>query len=49
VAGTRISARLPASGERAAAGAGLWVPVLAVAEPRSPELLYGADRVVIIT
>ena len=49
VAGTRISARLPATDERAAAGAGLWVPVLAVAEPGSPERLYGADRVVIIT
>ena len=49
VAGARISARLPATDERAASGAGLWVPVLAVAEPGSPERLYGADRVVIIT
>jgi DNA-binding FadR family transcriptional regulator len=47
--GTRVSARLPATAERAAAGAGLWVPVLAVAERGSPERLYGADRVVIIT
>jgi GntR family transcriptional regulator len=49
LSGTRVSARLPATGERVAAGAGLWVPVLAAAEPRSPEQLYGADRVVIIT
>jgi DNA-binding GntR family transcriptional regulator len=47
--GTRISARLPATAERAAAAAGLWVPVLAVAEPGSPERLYGADRLVIVT
>ena len=47
--GTRVSARLPACAERAAAGAGLWVPVLAVAGPGSPERLYGADRVVIVT
>jgi len=46
---SRVSARLPVPAERAAAGAGLWVPVLAVAEPGSPELLYGADRVVIVT
>ena len=49
VPGTRVSARLPATTERAATGAGLWVPVLAIAEPGSPERLYGADRVVIIT
>jgi len=49
VPGTRVSARLPACAKRATAGAGLWVPVLAVAEPGSPERLYGADRVVIVT
>lgn len=47
--GTLISARLPATAERDGAGAGLWVPVLAVAEPGSPERLYPADRVIILT
>lgn len=47
--GTRISARLPTTTERDAARAGLWVPVLAIAEPGSPEQLYPADSVVILT
>jgi DNA-binding GntR family transcriptional regulator len=47
--GTRISARLPTTTERDAIGAGLWVPVLAVAEPNWPERLYPADRVIILT
>jgi hypothetical protein len=46
--GTRISARLPTTAEREAAGAGLWMPVLAIAEPGCPEQLYPADRVVIV-
>jgi DNA-binding GntR family transcriptional regulator len=47
--GTRISARLPTPAERDAIGAGRWVPVLAIIEPGSPERLFPADRVVIIT
>jgi DNA-binding GntR family transcriptional regulator len=47
--GTRISARLPTTAEREGIGAGLWVPVLAVAEPNWPERLYPADRVIILT
>lgn len=47
--GTRISARLPTTTERDAAGAGLWVPVLAIVEPGSPERLYPADRVIVVT
>jgi DNA-binding GntR family transcriptional regulator len=47
--GTQISARLPTTAERVGAGAGLWVPVLAVVEPGSPERLYPADRVIILT
>jgi DNA-binding GntR family transcriptional regulator len=49
VPGTRISARLPTTAERDGAGAGLWVPVLAVAEPGSPERLYAADHVIVLT
>jgi len=47
--GTRISARLPTTTERDAADAGLWVPVLAIVEPGSPERLYPADRVIVVT
>jgi len=47
--GTRISARLPTPAERDAIGAGRWVPVLAIIEPGSPERLFPADRVIIIT
>jgi len=47
--GTRISARLPTTGERDAAGAGLWVPVLAIVEPGFAERLYPGDRVIILT
>jgi DNA-binding transcriptional regulator YhcF (GntR family) len=46
--GTRISARLPTAAEREAARAGMWVPLLAVAEPGWPEQLYPADRVVVV-
>lgn len=46
--GTRISARLPTAAERDAANAGMWVPMLAVAEPGWPEQLYPADRVVVV-
>jgi GntR family transcriptional regulator len=46
--GARISARLPTAAEREAAKAGLWVPLLAVAEPGWPEQLYPADRVVVV-
>jgi DNA-binding transcriptional regulator YhcF (GntR family) len=45
--GTRISARLPTAKERESAGAGAWVPVLAVTEPGVAERLYPADSVVI--
>src|SRR5260221_2907844 len=37
--GTRISARLPTTTERDAACSGLWVPVRAIVEPGSSELL----------
>ena len=47
--GTRVSARLPTPTERDAIGAGRWVPVLAITEPGSPERLFPADRVIIIT
>jgi DNA-binding GntR family transcriptional regulator len=47
--GTRISARLPTTTERDAADAGLWVPVLAIVEPGSPERLYPSDRVIVVT
>jgi DNA-binding GntR family transcriptional regulator len=47
--GARISARLPSTGERDSVGAGLWVPVLTVAEPGWPERLYPADSVIILT
>jgi DNA-binding transcriptional regulator YhcF (GntR family) len=46
--GARISARLPTAAERNAAKAGMWVPMLAVAEPGWPEHLYPADRVVVV-
>src|SRR5258708_2720341 len=46
--GARISARLPTAAEREAAKAGMWVPLLAVAEPGWPEQLYPADRVVVV-
>jgi GntR family transcriptional regulator len=46
--GARISARLPTAAERDAANAGMWVPMLAVAEPGWPEQLYPADRVVVV-
>jgi DNA-binding transcriptional regulator YhcF (GntR family) len=46
--GARISARLPTAAERDAARCGMWVPMLAVAEPGWPEQLYPADRVVVI-
>jgi len=46
--GARISARLPTAAERDAAKAGMWVPMLAVAEPGWPEQLYPADRVVVV-
>jgi DNA-binding transcriptional regulator YhcF (GntR family) len=46
--GARISARLPTAAERDAAHAGMWVPMLAVAEPGWPEQLYPADRVVVV-
>jgi len=46
--GARISARLPTEAERDAARAGMWVPLLAVAEPGWPEQLYPADRVVVV-
>jgi DNA-binding transcriptional regulator YhcF (GntR family) len=46
--GARISARLPTAAEREAAKAGMWVPMLAVAEPGWPEQLYPADRVVVV-
>src|SRR5262249_53860525 len=46
--GARISARLPTAAERDAVGAGMWVPMLAVAEPGWPEQLYPADRVVVV-
>lgn len=46
--GARISARLPTAAERHAAKAGMWVPMLAVAEPGWPEQLYPADRVVVV-
>jgi GntR family transcriptional regulator len=46
--GTRISARLPTAAERNAAKCGMWVPMLAVAEPGWPEQLYPADRVVVV-
>jgi DNA-binding transcriptional regulator YhcF (GntR family) len=46
--GARISARLPTAAERDAARAGMWVPLLAVAEPGWPEQLYPADRVVVV-
>jgi DNA-binding transcriptional regulator YhcF (GntR family) len=44
----RISARLPTAAERDTAKAGMWVPLLAVAEPGWPEQLYPADRVVVV-
>ncbi len=46
--GTRISARLPTAAERHAIQAGMWVPVLAVAEPGWPEQLFPADRAVVV-
>jgi DNA-binding transcriptional regulator YhcF (GntR family) len=46
--GARISARLPTAAERDAVQAGMWVPLLAVAEPGWPEQLYPADRVVVV-
>jgi len=46
--GARISARLPTAAERDTAKAGMWVPLLAVAEPGWPEQLYPADRVVVV-
>jgi GntR family transcriptional regulator len=46
--GARISARLPTAAERDAARAGMWVPLLAVAEPGWPEQLYPADQVVVV-
>ncbi len=46
--GARISSRLPTAAERDAAKAGMWVPMLAVAEPGWPEQLYPADRVVVV-
>lgn len=46
--GTRISARLPTVTERNATRAGVWVPVLAVAQPGWPEQLFPADRAVVV-
>jgi DNA-binding transcriptional regulator YhcF (GntR family) len=46
--GARISARLPTAAERNAANVGMWIPMLAVAEPGWPEQLYPADRVVVV-
>jgi GntR family transcriptional regulator len=46
--GTRISARLPTAAERHATRAGMWVPVLAVAEPGWPEQLFPADRAMVV-
>jgi len=46
--GARISARLPTAAERDSAKAGMWVPMLAVAQPGWPEQLYPADRVVVV-
>jgi DNA-binding transcriptional regulator YhcF (GntR family) len=46
--GARISARLPTAAEREAAKVGMWVPLLAVAEPGWPEQFYPADRVVVV-
>jgi DNA-binding transcriptional regulator YhcF (GntR family) len=46
--GTRITARLPTVAEQERAGAGRWVPLLAVATPGWPEQLYPADRVVVV-
>jgi DNA-binding transcriptional regulator YhcF (GntR family) len=46
--GARITARLPTAAERERAGAGRWVPLLAVATPGWPEELYPADGVVVV-
>src|SRR5260221_13618078 len=48
VPGARISARLPTAAERDAIKAGMWVPMLAEAEPGWPEQLYPADRACVV-
>src|SRR5262249_60660875 len=46
--GARISARLPTAAERNAAKAGMWVPLLAVAEPGWPRELCPPARGVVV-
>jgi hypothetical protein len=47
-AGASVRARLPRGGEREAAGAAEWEPVLVVEAPGQPARLYPADRTTII-